>query len=403
MPAGNVLIGQSGGPTSVINASLAGLVTACGTELSGRGIYGMRWGIEGLMRGELIDLAAQTPATIEGLCRTPGSALGSCRHKLSDEDFPLILEKLKAFDIRWLFMIGGNDTMDTVHRVSEYANEHGHELLGVGVPKTVDNDLFGTDHTPGYPSAARFTALSVMQAGVLARDMQKVDQFVIYQSIGRDAGWLTAASALGKRDESDPPHLLYLPERVFDRERFLADAERIQKQFGFVSIACGEGLKYADGTPVSASRTADKFANVEFGAMGGSSVGLQLHRMLCEAFCWRGEFQITESLPMSARDRAVELDVREAFDCGREAVRLASEGVGGVMVGLQRESHRPYRCGFTATPLAETAVRARPMPEEMIDESGTMPAQPFFEYAGPLVGPLPEYTRLAEMPAPGVA
>lgn len=171
--AGNALIGQSGGPTSVINSSLAGIIeTARETRRIGK-VLGMRFGIEGLLNDTLIDLGKETPKTIRGLRMTPGSSLGSSRLKLQSQHFPVVLERLKKYDIRYFFLCGGNDTMDTIHRVVEYANAHGHELIGVGVPKTVDNDLFGTDHTPGYPSAARYMALSVLQAGILARDMQR--------------------------------------------------------------------------------------------------------------------------------------------------------------------------------------------------------------------------------------
>jgi 6-phosphofructokinase 1 len=399
MLKGNAIVGQSGGPTSVINASLVGVVDGA-RDVPGIGrVYGMRWGIEGFMAGNLIDLSAESAETLQSLRRTPSSALGSSRHKVKEPDLPLILQRLKEFNVRYFFLIGGNDTMDTIHRVTAYANSQGYDLIGVGVPKTVDNDLFGTDHTPGYGSAARYVALSALEAGRLARDMQRVDQFVIYQSIGRDAGWLTAASVLAKRSEADAPHLVYLPERVFDRERFLADVEQAHKKYGYVSIFCGEGLKYADGTPVSASQTRDKFANVEYGAMGGSSVAMNLHRMICDRFGWRGEFQITESLCMCAIDRAVTLDLDEAYACGREAARLAGQGQGGVMVTLVRESNSPYRATTGTAPLADVAVRAKPMPDAFINEAGNMPTEAFVEYLRPLVGPLPEFADLKYVPA----
>ena len=198
MAKGNAIIGQSGGPTSVINSSLAGVIEQAKKTRSIANVYGMHFAIEGFMEGDVIDLGKESKATVKGLKCTPGSALGSCRHKVKEPDLPRILENLKKFDIRYMFLIGGNDTMDTIHRVEKYARENGYEMFGVGIPKTVDNDLFGTDHTPGYPSAARYTALSVYYAGILARDMERVDQFVVYQSIGRDAGWLTAAAALAK-------------------------------------------------------------------------------------------------------------------------------------------------------------------------------------------------------------
>lgn len=399
MAKGNAIVGQSGGPTSVINSSLAGIVDGCREGGKVGRVLGMRWGIEGFMAGQVVDLSAEPAETIAALRHTPSSALGSSRHKVTDDDLPKILAQLKAHDIRSLFMIGGNDTMDTIHRVTEYAAGQGYELCGVGVPKTVDNDLFATDHTPGYPSAARYVALSVQQSGRLARDMQRVDQFVIYQSIGRDAGWLSAAAAVAKRGEGDAPHLVYMPERTFDRERFLADVEQVHKQHGFVSIVCGEGIKYADGTPVSASQTQDKFANIEFGAMGGASVAMRLHAMIAEGFGWRGEFQVTESLCMCSIDRAVPLDLEEACGCGREAARLAAEGRSNVMVTLRRRSNRPYACGFGTAALKDVAVRAKPMPDEMINAAGNFPSEAFLEYARPLVGELAEFAELKYVPA----
>ena len=394
MHKGNVIIAQSGGPTSVINASLAGVVEACRDVAEVTGVYGMRWGIEGFLAGQVVNLAAESKAAIRALRHTPSSALGSSRHKVKDADLPIILERLRAFDITALFMIGGNDTMDTIHRITAHAAGEGCPLTGIGIPKTVDNDLYGTDHTPGYPSAARYTALSVQAAGVLARDMQKVDQYVIYQSIGRDAGWLAASAALARLDESDAPHLIYMPERIFDDERFLADVEEAHRRYGYVSIVCGEGIKRADGTPVSASQTRDKFANIEYGAMGGTSAALNLHRLIHGRFGWRGEFQITESLPMSAIDRATKADLEEAYLCGQTAVQLAREGQTGVMVTLERTGNDPYACTTGTAPLAEVAARAKPMGDEMINPAGNFPTAAFLDYARPLVGELPRFARL---------
>ena len=394
--AGNVLVGQSGGPTSVINASLAGVIeTARGAKNIGK-IFGLHFGIEGLLGDDLLDLGRESPKTIRGLRMTPGSALGSSRLKLRIEHFPAILEQLKKYHIRYFFLCGGNDTMDTIHRVTEYANSHGHELTGVGVPKTVDNDLYGTDHTPGYPSAARYNILSVLQAGVLARDMQRVDQFVIYQSIGRSAGWLPAATALA-RDVTGAPHILLLPERPFDRAKFLDAVKQSHAKHGFVSIVCGEGITNPDGSPVSASSTKDKFGNVEFGAMGGTSVAMVLHRIISQEFGWRGEFQISESLPMCAADRSVKLDVQEAFACGRQAVRLALKGQSGVMVTMQRvnKGKLPYKIGFGTIPLEEVANHERPMPDEYLAANGMDITPAFLDYLRPLVGELPRYVSLA--------
>ena len=394
MVKGNAIIGQSGGPTSVINSSLAGVIDGVAKLDNIVNVYGMNYGISGFMEEQLLDLSAQSEAVIKGLRSTPSSALGSSRYKLQDADFPRVLEVLKKYDIRYFFLIGGNDTMDTVHRVEKYCREQGYDLVGVGIPKTVDNDLFGTDHTPGFPSAARCNALSVLQAGWLARDMKKVDQFVIYQTIGRDAGWLAAAAAVVKRKEDDPPHLIYCPERRFQKDEFLEDAKACIEKYGWVSIVVSEGLLYPDDTPVSASQTKDNFSNVEFGAMGGASVGLNVHRMLADATDARGEFQITESLIMSAIDRAVPTDLEEAYQCGQEAVKLAAEGVSGYMVSMKRTSNDPYTIEFDKEPLENVAVRAKAMPDDFINERGNFVTEKALEYLRPLVGEIPEYVEL---------
>ncbi|UCF43090.1 MAG: 6-phosphofructokinase [Planctomycetota bacterium] len=394
MLKGNAIIGQSGGPTSVINASLAGIITAA-KEFEGiKRTLGMRFGIEGFMAGNIIDLDKESAEVIDGLKRTPSSALGSCRHKLSDDDLPVILDILRKQDIHYIFMIGGNDTMDTIHRIEGYAKKEGYDLIGIGVPKTVDNDLFGTDHTPGFPSAARYIALSVMQEGLLARDMQKVDQFVVFQAIGRDAGWLTAASVAGKKSAEDAPHLLCLPERPFSKDKFLKDVKRCYDEFGFVSIVCGEGVTYADGRPVSASEVTDKFDNVEFGAMGGVSAATALHRIISDEFGFRGEFEITESLPMSAADRTSQIDVEEAYMCGKAAVELAKQGKTSLMVTLERKAGGKYQCTTGTIGLAEVAIKSKPMPDEFINAEGNFVTEAFRDYLRPLIGELPQYSTL---------
>jgi 6-phosphofructokinase len=397
MLKGNALIGQSGGPTAVINSSLAGAVEAAKASSFIEEIYGMQYGIEGVMKEWMYDLGSQPASVIKGLRSTPSSALGSSRHKVSEEDLSRILDILKKYNIRYLFLIGGNDTMDTIHRVEEYCRNHKYELSGIGIPKTVDNDLFGTDHTPGFPSAARSNILNVMQAGVLARDMQKVDKFVIYQTIGRDAGWLAAATAMARKNEDDAPHLIYTPEFPFEREKFLRDVESCVKINGWVSIVCGEGIKYPDGTPVSAASTRDKFNNTEFGAMGGASAGIALHRLITDKFRYRGEFQITESLIMSDFIRVSEIDVEEAYRCGVEAVMLAREGASGNMVSIERISDNPYTIRFGKVPLESVAVSAKPMPPEFFNEEGNYVSQAFINYMKPLTGNLPEFSRLEKI------
>jgi ATP-dependent phosphofructokinase / diphosphate-dependent phosphofructokinase len=397
MLKGNALIGQSGGPTSVINSSLAGVIESALSSSFIENVYGMHYGIEGFMQEWIYDLGKQPRNIIEGLRHTPSSALGSSRHKVQDKDLPVILDVLKKYNIRYFFLIGGNDTMDTIHRVEAYCRAEKYELAGIGIPKTVDNDLFGTDHTPGFASAARSNIFNVMQAGLLARDMQKVDQFVVYQTIGRDAGWLAAATALAARKPEDAPHLIYAPEFKFSRDKFINDVDKCYKAYGWVSIVCGEGLKYEDGIPVSASTQKDKFNNIEFGAMGGSSVGLNLHKIVAEEFGFRGEFQITESLIMSDFVRASAVDLEEAYQCGVEAVRLAGLGETGVMVCINRVSNDPYTISFGKVALREVAVHAKPMPKEYFNAEGNNVSPLFFDYMKPLAGELPEFVTLEKI------
>ena len=381
----------------MINSSLAGVIETALSSSFIQEIYGMHFGIEGFMQEWLYDLGKQPRKVLEGLRQTPSSALGSSRHKVQDKDLPLILEVLKKFNIRYFFLIGGNDTMDTIHRVESYCRNEKYELTGIGIPKTVDNDLFGTDHTPGFASAAKSNILNVMQAGILARDMQKVDKFVIYQTIGRDAGWLAAATALARKNEEDAPHLIYAPEFVFDRDKFLKEADACIKKYGWVSIVCGEGLKYSDGSPVSSATTKDKFNNTEFGAMGGSSVALRLHQMISGEFGYRGEFQITESLIMCDFVRSSKVDLEEAYQCGVEAVRLAERGDSGVMVSIIRVSNNPYTIKFGKVPLEEVAVSAKPMAPEFFNSEGNHVSQKFIEYIKPLAGDLPEFVQLEKI------
>ena len=397
---GNVLIGQSGGPTSVINSSLCGVIQQASKSEAVERVLGMSFGIEGFMQDEVVDLSQEDPAVIEGLRRTPSSALGSSRHKVKDEDFPAILARLKKYNIRYFFLIGGNDTMDTIHRVEKYCVDQGYELRGIGIPKTVDNDLYGTDHTPGYASAASFVAHSVHQGGRLACDMQRVDKFVIYQTVGREAGWLAASSALAKKNEGDAPHLIYFPERRLNRAKVVTDVKACIEKYGWVSIVVGEGVLWEDGTPVSASQVTDKFANVEFGAMGGSSAAMQLHGLIHKETGHRGEFQIVESLAMCAIDRASDVDLKEAYEVGVRAVELAvDEEKSGVMVTIDRTSSAPYAVTYGAIPLSETAVRAKAMDDKYFNEGGNFVSEAFYEYIRPLINPLPEFSVLQKIKA----
>lgn len=393
MLKGNAIIGQSGGPTAVINSSLCGVVQEWLKHPEIGKILGMRYGIEGFMQQNVIDLGSESPETIEMLKKTPSSALGSCRHKLKEEDFAPVIELLKKYDIRYYFLIGGNDTMDTIHRIEARCRKENYELIGVGIPKTVDNDLFATDHTPGFPSAGRYVAIAVQQSGILARDMKYVDQYVIFQTVGRSAGWLPAAAACAKRSEDDAPHIVLVPERPFVKEKFMARVKQVHDKYGWVSVVCGEGVCYADGTPISATATKDKFGNAEFGAMGGTSAAMMLHRMIADEFGWRGEFQVNESQQMCASDRTNPIDIEEAYKCGQRAVELAVSGTSGVMVTMNRVSDNPYKIDFGTAPLSEVALGEKPMPDSFIDDENLFVTEECLNYLRPLIGDLPEYAR----------
>jgi 6-phosphofructokinase len=383
---GNVLVGQSGGPTSVINSSICGVIQAALKSDIIDNVYGMSFGIEGFMNDEVIDLGKEAPETIEALRRTPGSALGSSRHKVKEHDFPRIIEQLKKYNIRYFFLAGGNDTMDTIHRIEERARAEGWEMRGIGVPKTVDNDLFCTDHTPGYASAANYVIRSVQQSGRLASDMQRVDQYVIFQTVGRDAGWLAASSVMAQTQEGLAPHLVYVPECLINKTQFIADVKAVHAKYGFVSIVCGEGIKWDDDTYVSAPETADKHGNPELGAMGGTSAAMNLHKLIARETGWRGEFQIVESLMMSGIDRASEVDLKESYEVGAYAFNLgAVQGKTAVMATIERTSNNPYTVVYGEAPLSKVAVAAKPMPREYMNEAGNYPSEAFIEYVKPLV------------------
>lgn len=391
---GNAIIGQSGGPTSVINSSLCGLIQQALKSDKIKKVLGMRFGIQGFINDNIIDLGRQDPKVIEGLRQTPSSALGSCRYKLKDEDFLIIMKQLVKYNIRYLFLIGGNGTMKTIHRIEEYCRENNYGLRGIGVPKTVDNDVYGTDHTPGFASAARYVSLSVQQAGRLACDMQWVDKYVIFQTIGRDTGWLAASSVLAKKSESDAPHLIYIPERRLSKEKFISEVKKCIEKNGWVSIVCGEGIRWEDGTPVAAIQAQDEFSNIEFGAMGGGSAAFTLHKLINEKTGYRGEFQVTESLSMCAIDRASEIDLEEAYACGVKAVELSEEGVSDVMISIHRLSSNPYKVELKTVSLDEVTAHAKPMDDVYINEEGNFVTDEYIKYVKPLVGELPKFSVL---------
>lgn len=390
----NAIIGQFGGPTSVINSSLCGLIQEGLKSKKIENVLGMRYGIIGFMKDEIVDLGKEDHRVIETLRQTPSSALGSCRYILKQEDFPLVITQLKKHNIRYFFLIGGNGSMETIRQIEQYCKKNNYKLSGIGIPKTVDNDLCGTDHAPGFASAARYVCLSVQQAGRLARDMQSVDKYVILQTVGRNTGWLAASAALAKKSESDAPHLIYIPERPLSKERFIADVKECIKKYGWVSIICGEGILWEDKSFVASLQVQDDFSDIEFGAMGGGSAALNLHKIINQETNYRGEFQITESLSMCAIDRASKVDLEEAYACGVKAIQLAEEGASGVMVSIHRISSSPYQVELKTISLNEVAVHIKPMDDKYINALGNFVTNEYIEYIKPLVGELPRYSEL---------
>ena len=390
----NALIGQLGGPTSVINSSLSGLITEGLKSKKIGHILGMRNGIVGLLRDDIVDLGKEDSSVIQNLSQTPSSILGSSRYILKKKDFPLLLNIFKKNNIGYLFLIGGNGTMKLNQQIDKYCKENTYTINTIGIPNTVDNDLCGTDHTPGFASAARYICLSVQQAGQLAHDMQSIDKYVIFQTVGRNTGWLAASAALAKKRESDAPHLIYMPERSLSKKRVLSDVKECIKKYGWVSIVCGEGILWEDDSFVANLHLNNKYIDFEFGAMGGGSAALNLHKFIHNETRYRGEFQITESLSMCAIDRASKVDIKEAHLCGIEAIKLAEENISGVMVSIIRDSSSPYRIKLDTTSFEDVTCNMKPLDGKYINKYGNFVTDKYIDYIRPLIGEIPAYSEL---------
>ncbi len=391
---GNAIVGQSGGPTAVINASLAGVIEEAKKHSEITGIYGAVNGVEGLLKQEIADLGAENEATVSLLAHTPSAALGSCRKKLKEADYQQLLAIFKAHNIRYWFYIGGNDSADTTHQVGRLAAEAGWEMRVIGIPKTVDNDLAYTDHCPGYGSVARFNALATRDAGLDTAAMFTVDTVKIIETMGRNAGWITAATALARQHPDDPPHLIYLPERVFDREKFLQNVkQQVDKGRGCVIAVC-EGLRDETGEALVSFKHAigtDSFGHKQLGGVGDYLVSL-----IAEGLGIKARFDKAGTIQRSFGLAQSEVDVAEAKMAGAAAVQRACEGVTDKMITLVRASNNPYRCETGLASLQDVANAERPVPAEYINEAGNDVTPAFIDYALPLIGgPLPPYARLA--------
>jgi 6-phosphofructokinase 1 len=392
---GNLAVGQSGGPTVVINSSLCGAIQEALAHAETGEVYGMFRGIDGLLKDQFIDLRRQSPEVIEGLRHTPSAALGTARKRVDAKDQELILKILKVRNIRYIAYIGGNDSADTSWRLHQLASEAGYELHVIAVPKTVDNDLCVTDHCPGYPSAARFVAMAVRDTGRDTEAMGPASPVKLVEIMGRNAGWLTAAAALAREEEGDAPHLVYVPERPVSVEQLVADVERCYKEHEHVVVAISEGAQESAGEDLGeeyASKETDAFGHRMKGGVSDFVATLLTGRLGLKVRIDKPNY-----LQRSLMACASQVDLDEAYRVGREAVRQAVAGRLEGMVTLVREPGPSYHCAVGITSLEGIANQEKKLPAEFMNAAGNWPTEAFLAYARPFVGELqPRYVRLAK-------
>ncbi len=390
---GNMLIAQSGGPSMVINQSLVGAVLQAGKTPVVHAIIGSLHGIQGILEERFIDLRRESVANLEAVAMTPSSALGSVRKKPSAEDCRRIFAVLKKHDVRYFFYIGGNDSAETAHIINEEAAAEDFELRCFHIPKTVDNDLRENDHTPGYGSAARFVACGVMGDDLDNRALRGVKIDVI---MGRHAGFLTAASALGRTTPDSGPHLIYLPERPFVLDKFSADVAAVYKRLGRCLVAVSEGVCDESGKPIASRfiQESDSHGNVQ---LSGSGVlgDLLAAEIKAKTGISRVRADTFGYLQRSFPGIFSEVDAREARAVGREAVRRVAAGsAGSGSITIRRAPGKRYKVMLACVPLKKVARETRHMPAAYINRAGNNVTRAFLDYARPIVGPLPKVALL---------
>ena len=386
----NVLVGQSGGPTAVINSSLAGVyetAKACGAPH----VYGMQYGIEGVLEGKLIDLdtVLGDKMDIELLKRTPSSFLGSCRHKLPDptvdeKPFVQLFELFRQNDIGAVFYIGGNDSMDTISKLSAYGKTVNSEIRFIGVPKTIDNDLMLTDHTPGYGSAAKYIA-TILKEVICDSSVYDLRSVTVAEIMGRHAGWLAGAACLAGGDDCEGPDLILLPEVPFDPDRFLTRVDELQRVKPNVIIAASEGVKTADGTYlcdlVSTAGQLDAFGHKAI--LSGTS--RYLSDLIHDNLNCKSRAIEFSTLQRCASHLASRTDVNEAYAVGGAAASAAFAGETGRMISLKRISDYPYQCITESVDVQQVANLEKKVPLDWITPDGMQVTAAFEEYARPLI------------------
>jgi 6-phosphofructokinase 1 len=397
MSSGKILVAQGGGPTAVINQSLAGIVLEARRFRDVRLVYGARHGVRGIVDEDFVDLTRETSHNLEAVAATPGAALGSTRDKPDLAYCQEIFKVLRAHGIEHFFYIGGNDSADTVRIVSEQAAAAGYPLRAIHVPKTIDNDLVGNDHTPGFPSAARFVAQAFAGANL---DNAALPGIYIGVVMGRHAGFLTAASALGKKFPDDGPHLIYVPERAFVLDRFLADVKATYDRLGRCVVAVSEGVHDGSGTPILAqlanAMEHDAHGNVQLSGTGA------LADLLCEEIKSKLKIKRVRGDTFGYLQRSFigcvsDVDQREAREVGEKAVQFAFWGDCDGSVAIRRTGF--YSADFQLQPLQAVAGRTRTMEDEFITASGTDVTDAFRLYLRPLLGSgMPDAFRLRMAP-----
>lgn len=394
--ASNMVIAQSGGPSMVINASLVGAVLAA-RRAGGRigRILGARHGIQGILGRDYIDLRKVDAAKLSAIAWTPSSALGSCRMKPTEEDCRRIFEEFKRLDVGYFFYIGGNDSADAARIIGEEAAKDGYPLVVYHIPKTIDNDLRSCDHTPGYASAARFVACALRGDDLDNRALGGVKIDII---MGRDAGFLTAASALARENRNDGPHLIYLPERPFSLDGFVSDVQAVMKRLGRCVVAVSEGIRGEDGVPIGAtlgSGEKDSHGNVQMSGTG--ALGDYLARELkARAGIKRVRADTFGYLQRSFPGMASKIDQKEATQAGAAAVSFALKAASGAKdvpvkgtVGILRAKGKAYKVEYVALPAQAAAKFTRSVPDAYIAKNGHDVTKAFIDYAKPMVGELP--------------
>jgi 6-phosphofructokinase 1 len=385
-------VGQSGGPTAVINGSLAGVIEQAISDGAVARVLGMRRGIEGFLDGEVLELSDMDDSALDVLATTPGAALGACRLKITDEQAEAALSRIMALDVRYLCYIGGNDSADTTHRLARLARDRSYELSAIAVPKTIDNDLPETDHCPGYGSIARYVAIATAESTLDTRSLPTSYPVKIIEVMGRDAGWVAAASTLARENDVDGPHLIYVPEQPFDSTHFLHDVHDVHREVGYVVVVATETIRDAHGVPVAVRTDGiDSFGHpIVRGAADALVVLVESELGLTARVDKPGTLQRSSALTASP------VDLAEARDVGRAAVRLAVRGESDRMVTLVRTSEEPYRSSTASVSLDRVANQQRLLPSHYLTERGTDTTPAFRDYALPLLGPnpIPRYASL---------